>query len=139
MASLGHPSKFLQVSCVGFVTALTSLSGGQPNFARCLTVSWAGTLYIHFRGLFPPERILPGAKFTVRPSLAFAYMGSITAQHSSSGHQPNFAVWYKEWNYGTFAEGTTPPIYSAGRPSRWASVHIGHYIFALWFLSFFLT
>ena len=36
-----------------FITAATSLSGGQPNFARCLAVSWAGTLYIHFREHLP--------------------------------------------------------------------------------------
>jgi len=47
-----------------------SLSGGQPNFARCLAVSWAGTLYIHHWGLLPPDGILPGGKFTLRPSLA---------------------------------------------------------------------
>jgi len=29
----------------------------QPKFARCLTVSWAGTLYIHFRRLLPPDGI----------------------------------------------------------------------------------
>jgi len=54
--SLGHPSKFQRVSCVGFVTAQTSLNrlnGGQPNFARCLAVSWAGTICIHFRGHLP--------------------------------------------------------------------------------------
>ena len=43
-----HPSKFQRVSRLGFVTAPTSLNGGQPNFARCLpiclVVSWAGTL-----------------------------------------------------------------------------------------------
>jgi len=33
---------------VGFVTAPTSLNGCQPNSTRCLAVSWAGTLYIHF-------------------------------------------------------------------------------------------
>ena len=42
---------------------------GQPNFARCLAISWSATLYIHFRGLLPPDgilhRILPGAKFTL--------------------------------------------------------------------------
>jgi len=38
--------------------------------------------------------ILPGAKFTLCPSLAFSYIGSITAWHLSSGHQPNFAAWY---------------------------------------------
>jgi len=51
--SLGHPSKFQRVSCLGFVTAATSPNGSQPNFARCLAVSWPGTLYIHFRGSCP--------------------------------------------------------------------------------------
>jgi len=51
--------------------------------------------------------ILPGAKFSLRQSLAFSYIGCITPQLSSSGRQPNFAAWYKEWSYGTFAEGTT--------------------------------
>jgi len=60
-----------------------------------------------FSGLLPPDRILLGTKFTLRPSVAFAYIGSVTAQHSSSGHQPNFAASYREWNYGTFAEGAT--------------------------------
>jgi len=55
-----------------------------------------------FLGALDPDRILPGAKFTLRPSL-----GSVTAWHSSSGHQPNFAASYKKWNYGTFAEGAT--------------------------------
>jgi len=104
---LGHPSKFQQVSRLAFVTAATLLTGGQPNFARCLAVSWAGTVYTHFRGLLPPDQILPSAKFTLHPSLAFSYIGSITARHLSSGRQPNFAAWYKEWNYKTFAESAT--------------------------------
>ena len=90
-----------------FITALTSLIGVQPNFARCLAVSWAGTLYIHFRRLLPPNRILPGAILTLRPSLAFSYIGSVTARHSSCGRQLNLAAWYKEWNCGTVAEGAT--------------------------------
>jgi len=56
-----------------------------------------------FSGALAPEGIFPGAKFTLRSSLAFSYIGTVTARHSSSGHQPNFAAWYKEWNYGTFA------------------------------------
>ena len=64
------------------------------------------TMY-SFLGLLPPDGILPGAKFTLHQSLAFSYIGSVTARHSSNGHQPNFAAWYKEWNYGTFAEGAT--------------------------------
>jgi len=50
---LGHTSKFQWVSRLGFVTAATSLNGRKPNFARCLVISWAGTVYIHFRGLLP--------------------------------------------------------------------------------------
>jgi len=94
-------------TCATNVTAATSHTGGQPNFARRLAVSWAATMYIHFRGLLPPDRILPGAKFTLHPSLALSYIGSVTARHSSSGRQPDFGMWYKEWNYRTFAEGAT--------------------------------
>ena len=43
----------------------------------------------------PPNGILPGAKFTLRPSLAF-YIGSVTERHLSCGHQANFAAWDKE-------------------------------------------
>jgi len=109
LARLGHPSKFHLVSRLGFVSAPTSLNRGQQNFAGCLAVSWAGTLYTHFWGLteFAPNGILPAAKFTLHPSLAFSYIGSVTAWHSSSGWEPNFVAWYKEWNYGTFADGAT--------------------------------
>ena len=44
---------------------------GSPNFARSLAIFWAGTLYIHFRGLLPPGGILPRTKLTLRPSCAF--------------------------------------------------------------------
>ena len=50
---MGHTIKFLWFSGLGFVTSLTSLNGGQPNFARFLAVFWAGTLYIQFRVLLP--------------------------------------------------------------------------------------
>jgi len=105
--SLGHPSTFQRVSRIGFVTAATSVTGGQPDFARYQAVSWAATLCIHFRGLLPPDEILLGAKFTLRPSLAFSYIGIVTARHSSSNRQPNSVAWYRECNYGTFSEGTT--------------------------------
>jgi len=117
----GTPSKFQRVSRLGFVTAPTSVSGSQPNFARCLAVSWAGTPYIHFWGRMLPNGILPGAKITLRPSLAFSYISSVTARHSSIGRQPNFTAWYKEWNFRTFTDDAT---YMAGRPSRWASAYI---------------
>jgi len=49
-----------------------------------------------FSGALAPKGILPCAEFTLCPSLALSYIGSITARHSSSGHKPNFAGWYKE-------------------------------------------
>jgi len=113
LESLGHPNKFQWFSHLSFVTVVTSFTGGQPNFARCWTVSCAGTLYIHFRGLLPHNRILPDAKFTLHSSLALSYIGSVTARHSSSGHQPNFAVLSRGRH-----------LYSTGRPSRWALAHI---------------
>ena len=121
MASLGHPSKFQRVSRLGFVTLPTSLNGRQPNFARCLAVllRWY-TIYTFSEALaggaeiagvdnagVDNDGILPTAKFTLRPSVPFSYIGSVTARHSSSGRQPKFAAWYKKWNYGTFAEGAT--------------------------------
>ena len=44
-------------------------------------------------------------------------LGSVTARHSSSGRQPNFAA----LNRGRH-------LYSAGRPSRWALAHICSYL-----------
>jgi len=115
--SLGHPSRFQQVSRLGFITAAMSLAAGQPNFARCLSVFWAGTLYVYLWGLLPRDGILPGAKFTLRLSLAFSYIGSVTAWHSSSGRQPNFAAWPR--NGITELLRRTPPIFS------WAATTLG--------------
>jgi len=74
---------------------------------------------MHFPGLLPPEGILLGAKFSLRLSLAFSYIGSVTEQHSSCGRLPNFAAWYKKWNYGTLAEGVTY--------IRLGGHHVGHW------------
>jgi len=74
--------------------------------------------YMHFRELLPRYGILPGAKCTLMPSVAFSYIGSVTARHSSSGRQPNVAAWYKEWNYGTFADDATY--------IRLGGHHVGH-------------
>jgi len=49
--------------------------------------------YIHFRRLLLPDGNLSRAKFTLRLSLAFSYIGSVTARHSSSRRQPNFAAY----------------------------------------------
>jgi len=91
------------------------------------------TIYT-FLGLLPPGGILPRAKFTLRLSLAFSHIGSVTARHSTSGRQPNFAAWYKEWNYGNFAEGATY-IWLGGH-------HVGHlrtFLFYLFYTTDFST
>jgi len=119
--SLRHPSEFQRISLLAFATAATSLSGGQPNFARCFAVSYTGTLYISFQGLLPADGILRGAKFTLHPTLAFSYIGSVTARHSTSGHEPSFAAWNKEWNYATLVKGA---IYIAWAAIHCASAHI---------------
>jgi len=48
--------------------------------------------YIHFLGLLPPNGILPHAKLTSLPSLAFSHIGTVNALHSSSWRQPNCGV-----------------------------------------------
>jgi len=68
-----------------------AVNGGQPNFARRLAVFWAYTVYT-FWGLLSPNGILPGAKFTLRPTLAFSCIDSVTAWHWSSGRDPNCGV-----------------------------------------------
>ena len=75
------------------------------------------TIYT-FSGALASDGILPATKFTLRPSLAFSYIGSVIARHLSSGRQPNLVAWYREWNYGTFAEGATY--------IRLGDHHVGH-------------
>jgi len=75
------------------------------------------TVYTFSRAL-APDGILPGEKFTLSPSLAFSYIGSVTARHSSIERLQNFAAWQKEWNYGTFTEGATH--------IRLGGHHVGH-------------
>ena len=67
-------------------------------------------IYIFFQGLLPCNGILQSAKFTLRPSLAFCYIGSITPRPSSSGREPNFAAWYKKWTKELSHR--APPIFS---------------------------
>ena len=70
-------------------------------------------------GLLLPDGISPRAKFTLRPTvqvLRSTWQRYCTARQQRN--QPNFAAWYKEWNYGTFAEGATY--------IRLGGHHVGH-------------
>ena len=81
-----------------------SRSRRSAKFARRLAVSWAGTLYIHFGGTLARNGIQPGSKFTLRPSLALSYIGSVTAQNE-----------YRQWILFREAEnsGRDRPIHPA--------------------------
>jgi len=50
----GTPANATVSRLLAFVTAATSLTGGQPDFARCLAVSWAATLYTFSEALIAP-------------------------------------------------------------------------------------
>jgi len=112
LVSLGHPSKFQRVSRLGFVTAPTSLNGDQPKLCTMFGRLLACNVYT-FWWFLSLSGIFPGSKFTLRPNLAFFYISSITARHSSRWRQPSFVA---------FSRGRH--LYSAGQPSRWTSAHI---------------
>ena len=65
------------------------------------------TMYT-FSGLLPPNGILPGAKFTIRPNVAFSNIDSVTARHSSSGRQTNFAAFSSIFRRATITLGIGP-------------------------------
>jgi len=120
--SLGRPSKFQWVLRLSFVTAATSLNGSQPNFARCLAVSCAATLCIS-GGCYPVTEFCEVRNSVCVLQVLRSPVGSVTARHSISGREPNFAA-LSTWRH----------LYSAGRPSRWALAHI---LVSFFFLSSF--
>jgi len=99
-------------------TAATSLTGGQPNFARCLAVSWAGTGYIHFRELLPLTEFCP-----VQNSLYVQVLRSLILAALLPGTRAGAVsqtLWRGTGNGITefFAEGTTY--------IRLGGHHVGH-------------
>jgi len=125
LVGLEHPNKFQRVSRLGFVTASTSLNRGEQNFARCLTVSWAGTLYILFFG--GGEAVAPWRNFVrckshfVSKSCVFLYWQC-------------YCTALEQWSLAKLCgvvQGMELQnfrrrrhLYSTGRPSCWASAHI---------------
>jgi len=108
----GHPSKFQPASRLGFVTAAIDVAHRRPTklctmFGHLLR--WY-TIYT-FWGLLPPDGILPGAKFTLRPSRAFSYIASVTARHCTSGRQTRHGI--------TELSQRPPPVFG------WAAITLG--------------
>ena len=131
--SLGHPSKFKLVSCLGFVTAVTLLTGGQPDCARCLAVSWARHDIYIFVGCSPlTEFCLVHNSLYVQvlrsPIVAALLHGTAAADVVCSMVQgmelPNFC--------------RQRHLYSAEWPSRWTSAHILVFVFTVFVTSLIL-
>ena len=90
----------------------------SPEVNQTLHDAWPSPGLV-FLGLWPPNGILHvRCKIHFGLSLTFFYIGSVTARHSSSGREPSFAAWYKEWNYGTFIQSATY--------IRQGGHHVGH-------------
>jgi len=125
---LGTPANFNGFRLLAF-TAPTLLNGGQPNFARCLAVFLAGTLYIHFGGscllteFCQVQNSLCKIHFVSKSCVLLYWLCYCTALEQWASAKLCGVVAYKEWNYGTFAprhfQQRAPPIFR-GRPSRWA-------------------
>jgi len=121
LASLGHSSKFQQVSRLGFITVPTLLNGGQPNFARRLAVSCSGILYMQFWGLLPLTEFCQlqnslCVQLLRSPKLA-ALLHGTRALASAKVCGVVQVMELRNFHRGRH-------LYSAGRPSRWASAHI---------------
>jgi len=90
---------------------------------------WYTRIYIyigqHFfvgGGLLPPDGILPGANFTLRPSLAFSCIGSISLLHGTRPAGVSQTLWRDTKNGVTELLQTAPPIFgraaiTLGRPT----------------------
>ena len=68
-------------------------------------------------GLLSPNGILSGAKFTLRPSLALSYIGTRAVDVSRTLRRGIQGTELRNFRRGRH-------LYSAGRPSRWASAYI---------------
>jgi len=115
LASLGNPNKFQMVLCLslGFVTAVMSLTGGQPHLARCLAISWAGTLYIYIFGSCCPWRNFATCKIHFESkSRVLLYW-----QHYCTAVSQN--LWRATRNGITELSQTPPPIFG------WAAITLG--------------
>jgi len=82
---------------------------------------WLSPNVCTFLGVLPPNEILPAAKFTLRSSLAFSYIGSVITWPLTSCHQPNCGVvqGMELWNCRRGHH-----LYSSGWPSCVPSAHI---------------
>jgi len=122
LVSLGHPQQISTgFACwLRYCTDVTQWRSTKlcTMFGRLL--GWYSATpcgHIHFRGSF----LL--TEFSLR--LAFSYI-AYWQRYCTAFQQPNFAAWYKEWNYGTFDprhfQHRGPPIFQG----RLGGQDVGH-------------
>jgi len=80
-------ASLLQRRCLTEVNQTLHDAWPSPALLHC---------YIHFRGLLPPNGILPTA-FTLRPSIEFSYFDSVTVRHCSNEAKTRHALKYICW------------------------------------------
>ena len=120
-----HPSKFQRFSRLVFFTASTSLNWGQPIFARCLAVSWAGTRYIHFQGLLPLTEFCQ-VQNSLCVCVLLYWQRYCTALEQCESAKLCGIVITPERHFRDFLNSIQQraPYVFEGRPTRWASAHI---------------
>ena len=103
----GTPANFIGFRVLALLLQRChSLEANQTLHDVCPSHGLVSYLYI-FGSSCPLTEFCQVQNSLCVPCLAFSYIGSVTARHSSSRRQPKFAACYKEWNCGTFAECAT--------------------------------
>ena len=104
----GNPANFNQF---GFLASLLQWHRWMEA-NQTLQDVWPSPELVHYVYIFRGS--CPLTEFCqVQNSFSLSCLGFVTAQYSSSGRQPDFAVLSRGCH-----------LYSAGRPSRWALAHI---------------
>ena len=94
---------------VAFVNAATSLTGNQPNFSRCLAVSWAATLYIYaFGGSCPLTEVCPVQNWVYVQVLRSGILAALL--HGTSAAGVSQTLWRGTRNGITELSQRAPPI-----------------------------
>ena len=108
-------------SCLHYCSDVTHDHRRSTKLCSCTMFGriLGGTLYIHFRGFLPPDGILSGVKFTLRPSLAFSYIGSVGLLHGTPAAGVSQALRCGTRNRITELSERAPPIFG------WAAITLG--------------
>jgi len=125
LGSLVHPSKFQLILRLGFITALTSLSGGQPNFAWCLAVSCTVYYICIFGGSCPLTEFCQLKNSLCTQLLRSPKLAPLLHGTWALSSAKVYSV-VQRMELRNFCR--LHHLYLAGRPLHWASAHILVYI-----------